>query len=98
MIRFKLEDENNNYKPYVIEIDFEDGEDFEDWSYDNQDFENFMNDMETGHNKWNGVHDGSGGIDDDGMEYVSFSSYEIQDFHTAIKLWGDFFKAKNKLH
>jgi hypothetical protein len=98
MIRFKLEDENNNYKSYSIEIDFEDGEDFDDWTYDNKDFEDFMEQMETGHNNWNGVHDGSGGIDDDGVEYVSFSSYEIQDFNTAIKLWEDFFRKVNKLN
>ena len=97
MIRFKLEDENNNYKQYSIEIDFVDGEEFDDWSYDNKDFEDFMEQMETGHDKWNGVHDGSGGVDNDGVEYVSFSSYEIQDFNTAIKLWEDFFKKQNKL-
>ena len=97
MIRFKLEDENNNYRSYSIEIDFEDGEDFDDWTYDNKDFVDFMEQMETGHDNWNGVHDGSGGIDDDGVEYVSFSSYEIQDFNTAIKLWKDFFRKVNKV-
>lgn len=97
MIRFKLEDENNNYKAYSIEIDFEDGEDFDDWTYKSKDFEDFMLEMETGHYKWNGVHDGTGGVDDDNIEYVSFSSYEIQDFNTAIKLWEDFFKKQNKL-
>jgi hypothetical protein len=97
MINFKLEDENNNYKSYNIEIDFEDVEDFDDWAYDNKDFEDFIEQMETGHDKWNGVHDGSGGINDDGVEYVSFSSYEIQDFNTAIKLWEDFFRKVNKL-
>ena len=98
MVRFKLEDENNNYKSYSIEIDFEDGEDFDDWTYDNKDFEDFMEQMETGYDNWNGVHDGSGGIDDDGVEYVSFSSYEIKDFKTAIKLWEDFFRKVNKLN
>ena len=70
MIRFKLEDENNNYKQYSIEIDFVDGEEFDDWSYDNKDFEDFMEQMETGHDKWNGVHEGCGGVDNGGEEYV----------------------------
>ena len=42
--------------------------------------------------KWSGVHDGSGG-----EKWFGYSSYEIEDFNTAIKMWFDFFKENNKL-
>lgn len=96
MIRFKLEDTENE-KEYSIELDFKDFEDFDDWADDNPIYDEFMYEMETGHNEWNGVHDGSGGTDDDGIEYISFNSYEIKDFETAIKMWEDFFRKNNLL-
>jgi hypothetical protein len=39
MIRFKLEDEKNGNKPYTIEINFVDIDEFYDWSDNNKDFE-----------------------------------------------------------
>ena len=92
MIRFKLQDENNNYKEYSIDINFNSIEDFDKWTYTNNSFKEFMDQMETGHDKWNGIHDTTAGVDDDGIEYVGYHSYEIQDFDTAIEMWENFFR------
>ena len=99
MIRFKLEDENSENEDYVkcnIELNFKDGMEFDEWC-DNSEFEKFMDQMECGSEPWCGVHDGSGGEDDDGIEYVSYSSYEIQDFDTATEKWREFFKSQGVL-
>ena len=96
MIRFKLHDEHSSKQyEYYFEIDFIDGEDFIEWS--DEDFDMFMEQMECGQYKWCGVHDGTGGIDDDGVEWFGYSSYEIKDFSTALEKWKEFFKIKNKL-
>lgn len=104
MIKFRLTDENaednGTQESFDIELKFKNGEKFDDWCEEDPDFQDFMDDMESGKNglnPWNGVHDGSGGVDNDGIEYVEFTSYEIEDFYTAIKKWEEFFKQKNKL-
>jgi len=107
MIKFKLIDENNIDKngwclEYPIILNFENLDDFFNFQYNDKDFEDFMNFMESGKNKqneipWWGIHDGGAGTDDDGIEYISFSSYEIEDFNTSIEKWKLFFKGKNKL-
>lgn len=96
MIKFKLIDENNADKSYTINIDFIDDVSFDDWCDSNDAFDNFMLEMETGHDKWNGVHDGSSDIDDDGIICIIYSSYEIEDFTTAIEMWKNFFKKHGK--
>jgi hypothetical protein len=97
MIRFKLLDEKDNYKEYVIELDFVDSDDLLDFMDTDDDYIGFMEQMECGHDSWCGVHDGTGGTDKDGIEWFGFSSYEIEDFNTAIKKWIDFFKKKKRL-
>jgi hypothetical protein len=97
MIRFKLLDENDNYKEYVIELDFENSDDFFDFIDTDEDYDDFMHEMECGHNPWCGVHDGTGGIDKDGTEWDGFHSYEIKDFDAAIERWSNFFKNKKRL-
>lgn len=103
MIQFKLfdennEDENGDYIEYSIDIDFEDMEEFDDWSdssiFDKNvtKFELFMDDMEIGNAEYCGVHDYCGGAD-----YVGFSSYEIANFPAAIEKWKEFFRNENKL-
>ena len=91
MIRFKLEDENNN-KEYSIDIKFDNIEEFDNWANSSVSFEEFLDQMEEIH----GVHDATGGVDDDGVEYVGYSSYEIEDFDTAIEMWENFFRIHKK--
>jgi len=103
MIRFKLFDENDESyddenTPYVLNLDFEDGEnDFDEWANSNPSFDAFMEKMETSNASWSGVHDGTGGTDKDGIVYLGFSSYEITDFPKAISMWADFFRKHGKL-
>jgi hypothetical protein len=97
MIRFKLEDENNEYKEYSINIDFESVEDFDNFTYEDSDFELFMEKMECGEEDYCGVHDITGGIDEDGIEWVGYQSYEIKNFNKAIQKWEKFFKIKGLL-
>lgn len=102
MIRFRLTDENaednHTQESFDIELKFKDGMEFDDWCSEDEDFDEFMDMMETTNNEpWSGVHDGSGGDDSDGVEYVEYSSYEILDFYAAIKKWETFFKRKKKL-
>jgi antibiotic biosynthesis monooxygenase (ABM) superfamily enzyme len=92
MIRFKLQDENNNYKEYSIDIKFDSIEEFDNWVDSSVSFEEFMDQMET----TIGVHDTTGGVDDDGIEYVGYHSYEIEDFDAAIEMWENFFRIHNK--
>lgn len=102
MLRFKLIDENDEFTeeentPYVLDLNFKDDEDFQDWADANPSFDTFMEKMETSNAPWSGVHDGTGGTDDDGVDYIGFSSYEIEDFPKAISMWEDFFRKHGKL-
>ena len=92
-MKFFLTDENSekNKTPdcYWFYVDFSNQDDLSDFTYDDSNFELFMDKMETSHEKWAGVHDVSGGENEWG-----YSSYEIEDFETAIKMWFNFFKNK----
>lgn len=87
---FVLQDENNDNKSYCFLTNVVD--DSDDDFLESEIFEDFMEKMETTNAKWSGVHDGSGG-----EKWFGYSSYEIEDFNTAIKMWFDFFKENNKL-
>jgi len=97
LLNFNLFDENNN-KKYTISLNFEDTEAFFNWiESKNSDFEIFMHKMETGNNLCCGIHDYTGGFEN-GVEYVGYSSYEIEDFKCAINKWKIFFQSKGKLN
>jgi hypothetical protein len=64
---------------------------------EDEDYENFMESMECGNNPWNGVHDYNSSEDDEKIEYVGYTSYEIKDFPAALQKWKEFFQKKNKL-
>lgn len=100
MYRFKLfneyeEEEYSSKNKYSIDLDFNTDLEFVNWL--DKDFDDFMCNMETGQGTECGVHDGTGGTDEDGIEWTGYSSYEIKDFDLAIKKWKEFFKEKGKL-
>ena len=97
MIKFKLIDENDFDKEYIIELNFVNSEDFDNWTSETSQFDDFMLEMEATEAEWSGVHDASGGVDEDNIEYISFYSYEIRDFTSAIDKWKVFFQNNNKL-
>ena len=97
MIRFKLQDENHDDKEYVIDLNFKNEDEYLDFMDEDIDFDTFMEKMECGRHKWCGVHDGTGGADDDGVEWFGYHSYEIRDFNAAIEKWKEFFRSKGKL-
>jgi len=93
---FVLQDVNNDdNNSYCFKTNIEDDGDCD--FLESDEFETFMDKMESssdknGLKKWSGVHDGSGG-----SQWFGYSSYEIEDFDTAIKMWFDFFKKHKKL-
>jgi len=101
MIRFKLFDETSGIdydeQKYIINLNFADSDEFNEFAAQESDFDNFMEKMESGDKPWCGVHDFDGSTDDDGIEYVGFSSYEIQDFDTALQKWYNFFDKHKKI-
>jgi hypothetical protein len=92
---FHLIDENTR-KRYYFQTTFESDEEFDDFTYSSE-FEQFMDMMECGTKNglepWSGVHDVDGEV---GFP-IGYSSYEIKDFDTAIKMWFDFFEKHGKL-
>lgn len=88
-MKFFLESEIDNSR-YEIEISLT-LEEMENY-YDCDKFQSFMEKMETEPHPWCGVHDAAGGLDEWG-----YSSYEIQDFKTAIKMWEHYFKNEGLL-
>ena len=97
MIRFKLQDENDEYKEYSLNLDFSSSDDYYDWEFDEDHFQAFMEKMECDDENYAGVHDGTGGVDEDGVEWIGYHSYEIKDFPLAISMWKDFFKSQKLL-
>lgn len=43
--------------------------------------------MECDNYEWCGVHDNRGGVNNDYVEWIGYSSYEIKDFLTALEKW-----------
>lgn len=62
-----------------------------------EDYEKFMEEMECGNHSYCGVHDCNGDVDDDGVVWEGYSSYEIEDYDKAIEKWREFFSSKNVL-
>lgn len=96
-MKFKLLDETDNYKEYSFEVDLSYDE-FDDWADGDPDFDDFMEKMECSDASYAGVHDATGGVDEDGSEWIGYNSYEIEDFPLALSMWKEFFKTKNLIN
>ena len=92
MLKFRLIDENT-YKSYGFNLNMTEREfdDFIEYEIPNE-YDEFIEKMETSGESWSGVHDFDGEPNE-----VGYSSYEIEDFDTAIKMWFDFFKQYDKI-
>jgi len=85
VIRFKLIDENTE-KEYTFELDFKNADEYCNWFKTVEDeFDNFTSKMEEEY----GIHDIHGGIDNDGIYYDGFMSYEIESnkFPEVLEKW-----------
>lgn len=97
MIRFKFFKEDILDNTYVLSLNFKDREDFFKWCNENNNFELFLESIKEGLYSWCDINYITSGIDNEGIEYVGFKSYDIKDFQLAFQNSEQFFNLKNIL-
>jgi len=89
MIKFRLLDENDDYKEYSINLNFKNFDDFYDWTEENsEEYDEFVENLEFEY----GVHDFDG---EEGV--VGYTSYEIEDFTVVMNEWRNFWNKHNRI-
>lgn len=96
MIKFVLTKEETE-ESFYLDLNFKNSEEFFEFCENDSSYDKFVDKMETGDDTWNGILDFYGFTDKSGIEYVGYSSYEIEDFDTAFNKWKDYFNKKGKL-
>jgi hypothetical protein len=91
MIKFKMVDEDGK-KEFSIKLSFQSVEEFDDYSDDDQDYEDFLSDMENGSADYCGTLIPIDGVDEDGTEWIGYTSLEVENFEKATEKFKRFFE------
>jgi len=90
MIKFKMVDVDGE-KEFSVNLNFQNVEEFDDYSDDDQEFEDLLDKMENGSADYCGALVDADGVDEDGTEWVGYTSVDVENFESALEKFKEYF-------